>query len=281
MDNTRRTLLGLIVTIIVALVVMAITQLTLRSERLTNSEADATLAVLTETRIAVMATAELFPTPTLSVPEPTPEATTTNYDLLLELANEWPLLAYEPFDDNRRGWSVGGNGVYSRGERGMVDGSYRWQLTAVEGFYWWTAPIDVPFDNFYAEVQIDKQDRVSADTSLVFRYKDGDNYYEFGLCDDVTQYRVIKETLGTRTTLVACTAHPASKASDSNRLAVIGQTDRYLLFINDRYVATVDDDDHAVGGVGVGLDMDEGAVNVIEFDDMVVRSADLESTNGR
>lgn len=276
MDNTRRTLIGLIFSALIALLVGVILQLMWNTERLSEESAESTRVALDQTVVAITATSDIIPTSTRFVAAPTAEATPSNFDLLLELANEWPLLVYEPFDDNQRGWTVGGNGTYSRGERIIEEGRYRWQMTAIEGFVWWTAPISVSFDNFYAGVTIDKQDRIAGDMSIVFRYVDGDNYYEFGLCDDVTQYRVYKETVGVRQAFIDCTAHPASNASGSNRLSVLAQTDRYLLFINDQYVTTIDDDDHTSGGVGVGLDMDEGQANVFEFDDFVVRSADLE-----
>lgn len=276
MDNTRRTLVGIILSALIAVLVGVVLQLAGNTERLGVESAESTRTTLDQTRVAVAATNDILPTPTIFTALPTAEVTPSNFNLLLTLANDWPLLVYEPFDDNLRGWTTGGNGIYSRGERNIEEGRYRWQLTAIEGFTWWTAPIDVPFDNFYASVTMDKQDHVSGDTSMVFRYNDGDNYYEFGLCDDVTQYRVYKETNATRTALVACTAHAAIHANASNRLSVLGQTDRYLLFINDQYITTIDDDDHKDGGLGIGLDMDEGQVNVFEFDDMVVRSADLE-----
>ncbi len=276
MDNTRRTLLGLIFSGLIAILVGVILQLVWNTERLSEDSAAATRTVLDQTVVAITATAEIIPTPTRFVARPTTDATTSNYDSVLKLANEWPLVVYEPFDENLRGWSTGGNGTYSWGERRIVDGRYRWDLTAVESFIWYTAPISVPFDDFFASVTVDKVDRIAGDTSIVFRYVDGDNYYEFGLCDDVTQFRVYIENAGSRSSLVDCTPHRAINSAESNRIAVLAQSDRYLLFINDHYVTTLNDETHSRGSVGVGLDMDEGQANVFEFDDMVVRSADIE-----
>lgn len=276
MDNTRWTLVGLLFSALVAIIVGVILQLWWNTERLSEESADATRIVLDQTIVAITATSELIPSPTPFVPQATAEPPPSNFDSLLEVANGWPLFAYEPFDNNLRGWSVGERGTYSLGTRSIADGRYQWELTAIEGFVWWTAPIGVPFDNFYASVIVDKQLRDAGDTSIVFRYDDGDNYYEFGLCDDVNQYRVYKETEGTRTAVVNCADHPAINSAERNTLAVLAQGSRYLLFINGQYANTLNDDDHTGGSVGVGLDMDEGQANLIEFDDLVVRSADID-----
>lgn len=276
MDNTRRTLLGLIFLVLIGLLVSVILQLLWNTERLAEESADATRTLLAQTIAAITATADIIPTPTEFVPKSTPEPPPSNFDSLLEIAHSWPLFTYEPFDNNLRGWSVGDSGTYSLGTRQITDGHYRWELTAIEGFVWWTAPINVPFEDFYASVVIDKQDRSAGDTSIVFRYTDGDNYYEFGLCDDVGQYRVFKETDGTRTRVVACADHPAINSAERNTLSVLAQANRYLFFINGQYVNTLNDSDLKRGGVGVGLDMDEGQANIFEFDDMVVRSAEID-----
>ena len=277
MDNTRRTLIGLIFLGLIALLVGVILQLLSNTDRLGADSAESTRTTLDQTITAVTATADTILTSTAVAVTPTSSVTVrSNYDLLLNLANDWPLLAYEPFDNNHRGWSIGGNGIYSRGERTIEEGAYRWQLTAVEGFTWWTTAINVPFDNFYAAVTMDKVDSTSGAMSLIFRYVDGDNYYDFGLCDDVATYRVYHKRNGSHVPLVVCTAHPAIDSAESNRLSILAQTDNYLLFINDQHVATIDSDELTGSRLGVGLDMNEGQANVFEFDDMVVRSADLD-----
>ncbi len=276
MDNTRRTLLGLIFLMLIALLVGAIWQLLWNTERLETNSAESTRTTLDQTIVAVTMTADTILTTTNVITTPTPVSVRSNYDLLLNLANEWPLLTYEPFDNNHRGWSIGGNGIYSRGERKIENGIYRWQLTAIEGFTWWTTPINVPYDNFYTTVTVDKAESNLGAMSIIFRYVDGDNYYDFGLCDDVTQYRVYKKQNGSSAPIIACTTHPAIHSAESNYLAILAQTDNYLFFINDQHVATVDNDELAGSGLGIGLDMNEGQANVFEFDDMVVRSADID-----
>ena len=57
-----------------------------------------------------------------------------------------------------------------------------------------------------------------------------------------------------------------------NRLAVVAEGAHFVLFVNDQYVAEVDDDRLSSGMVGVAVDLfDPGDEAVFEFDNFELR----------
>lgn len=57
----------------------------------------------------------------------------------------------------------------------------------------------------------------------------------------------------------------------TNRLAVLAQGAHLVLFINDQFVAAIDDNNLKSGGIGVAFDVVAGEESVFEFDNAEVR----------
>lgn len=273
MDDTRTTLVGLLTAMLLAILAGLIAQLFVDEQRVESRAGEATYASVTQTIESVMLTATAIPiiVDTATPVSPTPEP--SNYDLLYTIAREeWPLIAYEPFETNERGWSEGIGGDRSRGERSMQDGIYRWEMTAIESFTWTTAPLEAPFSDFFVEVEMRKRGVTSGSQNVTFRYNDGDNYFDFGVCQDGESYQVWRQFEGAWKELIECTPNEHFRPNETNRLAVLAQIDRYHLYVNGHYLTTIEDSSLVGGSVGVSVDLDQDQTNVFEFDNLEVRA---------
>lgn len=276
MDRTRLTLVLLVLLVVVLVLGGMLAQYLGAAGGLERAEAAATRAVLGQTAVAVTATAAVIPTfpPPPDVTALTPTAST--YDLLLALAQEWPLVVYEPFDRNTRGWGTGAGGARVSGTRAVEEGRYVWDVAAVDDFNWLSTPIVADYPDFYIAVRVERVDQAVGAQNLVYRYIDDDNFYDFGICTDGRSYQVWRQYRDEWTQLIRCTPHPALRPAAANRLAVIAQRDRYLLFANDRYLTTFDDDLLSGGSVGVSVDLAAGRANLLLFDDFELRAPEGE-----
>ena len=274
MDDTRTILFSLLAAALLAVMAGLITQLFIDEQRVDSDSGAATYASVTQTVDAVTLTAQHIPD--IGRPTVTPAPVNielSNYDLLLNIAREeWSLVAYEPFENNERGWSEGNEGERSRGGRGIEQGHYRWEMTAIEDFTWTSAPIEAPFTDFYVSVEMQKRGLASGGQNLTFRYNDGDNYFDFGVCADGVSYQIWRQFEDAWKELVACEESEAIRPNQANTLAVLAQIDRYHFYANDTYLTTIEDTSLTGGSVGVSIDLDADQTNIFEFDNFEVRA---------
>ena len=273
MDQTRYTLLGLIITIALAVMSGLGAQWYQAGARPDGSQVTLLRNNLEETRVAVTQTAIFLPTPVGQISaEPTPQPTPTYYGSLYNRARNWQLITYDAFDNNNRGWGSGEASNRVSGRRGIDDGFYFWDLEAVDDFTWSTAPISAPFDEYLVSVEVAKNSAEIASSGLVFHFIDFDNYYQFSLCSDDASFELWRKLEENWTNLIPCQKNGVISAEGSNRLAIVVQNGSFFLYINDTYVDSIDDNSLTGGSVGVSVDMDLGQRNFITFDNFILRS---------
>ncbi|MGB1250688.1 MAG: hypothetical protein ACPG8W_08770 [Candidatus Promineifilaceae bacterium] len=275
MDDNRSTIFGLIAALLLATLAGLATQLFVDEQRVDSAAGVATYVSITGTVEAITRTAASLPNAeeTALFNEANATREPSQYDLLYATAREeWSLIAYEPYDVNERGWSEGRDSNRSRGRRGIVEGVYKWEMTAIEDLTWATAPIIAPTDTFFVEVQMRKRGVTSGSQNLTFRYTDQDNYFDFGICPDGVSYQVWRQLLGEWTRLIECQENATLRPNETNALAVLAQTDRYHLYANGNYLATFEDDLLVGGNVGVSFDLSADQTNIFEFDNLELRA---------
>ena len=198
-------------------------------------------------------------------------ATHTAITALFAVVQRWPLVLSEPFSNNRLEWPTGeGNDELSQGARDVVNGQYVWDLEAVKGFTWVEVQTrTVSAETFYYSVELAQDSSGNGIQSIVFQYEDYANYYFFGICGD--SYYIGWRDEGTWTRLVDCQPSTAINVDGTNKLSVLSQDARLLLFINDIFMTEVQIDPSRVGSFGMLVEMKAGEINTFRYDNVVLR----------
>jgi hypothetical protein len=204
----------------------------------------------------------------------TPEPTSTPQPSPSDYAR-WPVVLRDFFNEPANDWELAedSDDRFAKGTIEVSGGKYRWEVTANEGFIWWSLALEnTSTSDFYAAVagrQVSgAQD---ADYALIFRH-DGDNYYTFQV-SDTGQYTAYEYYLEEWTALIEWTAAEAIDPDGINRLAVAAEGARFRFFINDALVAEVEDDTIESGSAGVAVQVyNPGESAVFEFDNFEWRA---------
>lgn len=240
--------------------------------------------LIAEQQVTLTALSQITPPPT-QTPRPTGtprpdylatvqvEATATRDALVAVLAEaeSWPLVLNEPFTNNRLEWPTGdGNDELSQGGREVVDGQYVWELTALEGFYWVDVQTrTVSAETFYYSVELTQDDSSNGTQSIVFQYENPSNFYFFGICGD--EYYAGWRYQRNWSRIINCQPSEVINVGGTNKLTVISQDERFLLFINDVFMTEMWADPSRVGEFGVLVEMETGDDNAFRFDNVVLR----------
>ena len=107
--------------------------------------------------------------------------------------------------------------------------------------------------------------RGARNTAWCFRQTDEDNFYSFGITDQ-GQFGVFVMTGGEWKSLQDWTQSTAIAVDKVNKLAVWGEGARFVCFINDTPVTTVDDDRFTAGEVGLLIEAGLSTEAVVVFD---------------
>jgi hypothetical protein len=184
------------------------------------------------------------------------------------------LVLSDSFDSNVNGWFTGAwENDYLSSDRSIVDGKYRWDLTAKRGFIWYGYPDTPGLADF--SVSVDGQcveGPAQKEYGLVFRVRDG-NYYVFRI-DDVNQkYQLYLFYEKDWTTLIDWTLSYAIRPEEVNHITVVGKGSQFTFYINGTYIDQASDATLANGKVGVLMGLsNSGDKAVIEFDNFELRS---------
>jgi hypothetical protein len=178
----------------------------------------------------------------------------------------------EEFKSNRNGWTEG----FYEDEYGTIDytinGTYRWDVTAVQGVNQksWAADAPVVVDFIAAADALHVSGADNASYGLVFRLTDAENLYYFCI-SDVGYYYVGLLESGVWTTLIDWTETTLINVNAVNRLKVEGNGDRFTFYINDNPVNTVNDGTHPSGTAGLAIELyDPGDKSIFEFDNFTI-----------
>lgn len=225
-------------------------------------------------------------TPTATnTPTPTPNFTATAeaaqatdialaYLATAEITSKnWKVIQSDTFDSNTNNWLVDSvDDEYSLTTYEILDGKYRWDVTAHKSVIGWVKADWKALADFYLSVDIQQTEGPNTtDYGLIFREDDNSNFYYFGI-DEHGQYAVFLyfeewHTLRdwTKTELI--------RPGKFNRLMVIGEGPHFIFFINGQYLAEITDDTIASGSTALAIEMvAENDHAVFEFDNFDLRA---------
>jgi hypothetical protein len=174
---------------------------------------------------------------------------------LLATQTARPIYLEDNFTSDAHGWATGNqDNDYVSIRQTLANGQYDWQLKAHQGVFWSEIPNDIAPDNFYYSVNIQKVNGpADSDYGVVFRNHGSDLYY-FAIDDD----RVASVSLrldGKWTTLLTQYNVQAVQPGGVNRLGVIAQAAHFTFYINDQYLAELDDSHLSFGYAGLALEL--------------------------
>ena len=218
------------------------------------------------------------PLPTATnIPTSTPNITATvqaqNAQAAMErVLGNWNILHTDSFDSNDYEWLEDtSDGEFSLTTYEIVDGKYKWDVTAHKSSISWVRTGTTPFADFYLSVDIQQVEGPdTADYGIIFREDDNTNFYYFGISDSgyYALYLFYEEWF----TLVDWTETDLILQGDANRVTVIGEGSHFTFFINDQYAMEIEDDTLSEGTTALAVELSDPDDHAIfEFDNFELR----------
>jgi len=190
-------------------------------------------------------------------------------------ASEWPVVLYDTFDDNQNDWIDGEIDDEYSTIQVTIDGVYKWEVTAKQGFAWRVWPESDMTSDFYLAVDAQNLgDNTEAQYGLIFREND-DAYFYWEIID--TQYFRFFSYQNDWIELIPSTFTDAIYPGAINHLEVVAENDEFQFWINDQFVGQASGSVPSQGqaGVAVGLSY-EGEESTIIFDNFELRALSTE-----
>lgn len=186
----------------------------------------------------------------------------------VDASSRWPLVLLDTFDTNVNNWPMGSASTETAiMTETFVNGKYRWDMQALQGFHSGAHLKNVSVSDFYLVVETQKINGSNdSHCGVEFRIADTNNKYYFGIYkDQYFTFFLLRE--GQWTVLIGLTPTTALRTGEVNRIAVIAEGSHFGFFINDQFVAEVDNDQLDSGSVGLAIELSQaGAKAVFEFD---------------
>jgi len=154
----------------------------------------------------------------------------------------------------------------------FIDGKYRFQVSALDGFVWRLDPDMTSLSDFHLSAEARRvSGPIDAPYGVSFR-DDDSNYYYFKISDD-GNFRVALYYNGKWETVISWTTTSTIHPGEANRLAVRGEGSHLTFYINGAQVGEADDSRVGAGTAGVALELnDPGDEAIFEFDNFEVRA---------
>jgi hypothetical protein len=192
-------------------------------------------------------------------------------DQIMVEASQWPVVIFDPFDDNQNEWIDGEIDDDYAAIQVTIDGTYKWDAYAKQGFAWRVWPVSDFTNDFYLAVDAQNiGDNVNAQYGLIFRNND-DAYFYWEVID--TQSFRFFSYDGGWNELIGSTYTEAIQPGEMNHLVVVSKNDEYKFWINDQFVGQASGGFPSDGQAGVAIGLSyEGEESVIIFDNFVLRA---------
>jgi hypothetical protein len=179
-------------------------------------------------------------------------------------------LFQDDFENSGSGWKADQRDEFDRGYKG---GEYFFELHESDWLAW--ARPGKKFDDVSVEVDA----RVASGAQdghfgILCRYRDADNFYYFAVSAD-GYYAIFRRAEGDMKVLTANGKGMLFSSSiktdrQVNRVAAVCRGDELSLYANGQWLATVTDDTHANGDVGIGAGSGPEGITRVLFDNFVV-----------
>ena len=186
-------------------------------------------------------------------------------------AAEWPVVFFDTFDNNENEWLDGEIDDEYSTIQVTIDGVYKWEATAKQGFAWRVWPESDLTSDFYLAVDAQNLgDNVDAQYGLIFREND-DAYFYWEIID--TQNFRFFSYQNEWIELIPSTYTDAIQPGAMNHLVVVSEDDDFQFWINDQYVGQASGSFPSKGQVGVAIGLSyEGEESTIIFDNFELRA---------
>jgi len=198
-------------------------------------------------------------------------AATEARDQTLIEASQWPIIVMDSFDDNQNGWIDGEIDDDYASIQVTIDGAYKWNAYAKQGFAWRVWPEMDFADDFYLAVDAQNTgDNINAQYGLIFR-NDEDAYFYWEVID--TQYFRFFSYNGDWNELIGSTYSEAIHPGEVNHLVVVSENDEHMFWINNQFVGQASGSFPSSGQAGVAIGLSYGDENsIIIFDNFELRA---------
>lgn len=195
-------------------------------------------------------------------------------DQAMKDASAWPLLLFDTFDDNQNEWIDGEIDDEYAAIQITIDGVYRWETTAKQGFHWRVWPESDFTTDFYLAVDTQNiGDNIEAQYGLIFR--ENEDAYFYWEINDSQHYRVFSYQ-NEWIELIPSTFTETIQPGEMNHLVVVSENNVYKLWINDQFVGQVSGSFPSNGQTGVAIGLSyEGEESVIIFDNFELRALSI------
>jgi hypothetical protein len=182
------------------------------------------------------------------------------------------VLLDDNFDSNANQWTEGSFDDEYGKTTFVINGKYVWDIVAKKGVNQksWaeTAPMVKDFISSVDATHVSGAENASY--GILFKIKDTNNLYYFAI-SDLGYYYAGSLTDGKWTTLIDWTETTLIHVNASNALKVIGIGDEITFYINDTVVDRIQDNAHAEGTSGIGVELyDTGDKSNFEFDNFIL-----------
>lgn len=188
-----------------------------------------------------------------------------------ELTKDWQTVLKERFDSNKNylWYTENSESELAKTILEVKDGAYIWDLTAYDEFSQLVNSRVRPISSFHLSADVHLKGGNLAEYGVIFRMHE-DDFYVFRIVD--AQYFSVSLNLDDKwTTLLDWTESDTIKPYEVNRLSIMGQRTHFYFFINDQFVAKVEDDGIPYGGIGFYASLyKKGDKAVIEFDNVIM-----------
>jgi hypothetical protein len=192
-------------------------------------------------------------------------------DQAMQTASQWPLLLLDTFDDNQNKWIDGEIDDEYAAIQVTIDGSYRWEASAKQGFHWRVWPRSDLTTDFY--LAVDAQNlRGNDDAQYGLIFRENDDAYFYWEVSDTQEYRLFSYK-DEWIELIPATFTDAIRPRGNNHLVVVSEDDEFKFWINDQFVGQARGDTPASGQAGVAIGLhDQGDESMIVFDNFELRA---------
>jgi CHAT domain-containing protein/Tfp pilus assembly protein PilF len=211
--------------------------------------------------------------------QPTPAPKPTQM-VSIESADQWPLLLYESFDDNRNDWPVGDfDDRYATGSWEIAEGEYRWDVTARRDVAKRVTPNVGAVSDFFLTVEARRNwGPENASYDVIFQDENGEDLYAFGI-SDIGVFSFFLLYKNQWQPLIDWTSTDAIRPGATNQITIIALGSHFTLMINGELVGEVEDDHLERGHVGLAIELyDQSDHAGFTFDNFELRAPSSEAS---
>ena len=212
--------------------------------------------------------------PATSTSNESPGITTATPSSLSFWGDNWNEKIVSDFSQNDNLWATGRfKDYYKIVDIDFVDGKYRWDAIAKDGFFHTSYPDMEPVSDFVISVEGNQlNNRINADYGLLFRKVSDSSFYRFGISTFSGKYSFLKFIKNEWVPLIDWRDSHLIYSDRPNSIAVVGNGNHFTLFINKEEVDDFHDDTFEAGLVGVYIEIFyPGDQSIFEFDNFVLR----------